>query len=323
MEALLNVNDLRVSFATNGGILKAVRGVSFFLNRGEVLGIAGESGSGKSVTAHSLFRLLPGNTAGLEGRVLFNGENLLEKTEEELRALRGSGISMIFQEPGRSFDQLFSIEKTMAETIRLHNPELSKEEVFQRSVTLLDEVKIPEPASRLKNFPHQFSGGMLQRIMIAISLASNPEILIADEPTTSLDVTIQAEIIRLLMELKEKRNLSIIFISHDLSLLANISDRIAVMYAGLIMEEGPVKEVLEAPHHPYTKALLDSVPKLGDHYSGKKVSTIPGSVPDPLHHEPGCPFAPRCGLAGGECREKIPEMTTEPRQYRCIRKGAK
>ncbi len=323
MEKILDVQNLAVSFATGGGILKAVRGVSFHLNKGEVLGIAGESGSGKSVTAHSLFKLLPGNTAEIAGNIFYEDRNVLKQNEEELRALRGSGISMIFQEPGRSFDQLYSIEKTMAETIRLHNPQLSDEEVFLRSVQLLTEVKIPDAEGRIKNFPHQFSGGMLQRIMIAISLASNPKILIADEPTTSLDVTIQAEIVNLLMELKTKRELSIIFISHDLSLLANVSDRIAVMYAGLIMEEGPAGDVLTAPCHPYTRALLDSVPKLGEHYSTHAVSSIPGNVPNPMNHEPGCPFAPRCPLVRPECSREIPEMKTEPRRYRCIIEGEK
>ena len=323
MEKILEVRDLKVTFATGGGVLQAVRGVSFDLNRSEVLGIAGESGSGKSVTAHSLLKLLPGNTMELSGRILFHGDDVLEKSKEELRAFRGGGISMIFQEPGRSFDPLYSIEKTLAETIRLHNPEFSKNQILDYSVQLLEEVRIPEAGSRIKNFPHQFSGGMLQRIMIAISLASAPEILIADEPTTALDVTIQAEIVKLLMELREKRNLSIIFISHDLSLLASVCDRIAVMYAGLVLEQGPMRKVLEAPYHPYTRALLDSVPRLGDHYTEKTIASIPGTVPDPMKHEPGCPFEPRCSLAEEACRKEIPPVIADPHQYRCIKKGVK
>lgn len=323
METLLEVRNLKVSFSTGGSVLQAVRGVSFHLEQGEVLGIAGESGSGKSVTASSLLHLLPGNTLQFDGEILFHGQDIMKKSASELRALRGSGISMIFQEPGRSFDPLFSIEKTLAETIRLHNPGMTKEEVRETSIKLLEEVRMPEAAERMKNYPHQFSGGMLQRIMIAVSLASAPEILIADEPTTSLDVTIQAGIIRLLMELKKKRDLSIIFISHDLSLLAGICDRIAVMYAGLVMEEGPVQQVLDSPFHPYTRALLDSVPRLGDHYSHKTIASIPGTVPDPIRHEPGCPFAPRCPLVKTECRSAVPAVNEKPHRYRCIVKGAK
>ncbi len=320
---LLEVSDLQVDFATGQGPLYAVRGTSFDLREGEILGVVGESGSGKSVTAHSLLRLLPGNGAIGGGDIRFRGESILGFTGRELAGWRGREIGIIFQEPGRSFDPIYSIGKTMAETLRAHEPHLSDAEIRARSIALLKEVHIPSPEERLSNFPHQFSGGLLQRIMIALALAGDPDILIADEPTTALDVTIQAQIIDLLLELRNRRNLAILFITHNLALIGQIADRIIVMYAGLVMEKGETRTVLDAPRHPYTRALLSSILNLGDHYTTTTIRTVAGSVPDPRRPEPGCPLAPRCPLADDRCRERIPDMVTEGTTHRCRVTGVK
>jgi oligopeptide/dipeptide ABC transporter ATP-binding protein len=326
-EELYSIKDLAVDFTTPRGILKAVRGISFTVHQGETAGIVGESGSGKSVTALTLLNLLPGNGTIARGQILFRGESLLSYNKRKLRTFRGNNVGIIFQEPGRSFDPIYSIEKSFAETIRAHNPKAAKHEILTRAVNLLAEVKIPNPRERLHNFPHQFSGGMLQRIMIAIALVSDPCVLIADEPTTALDVTIQAQIINLLLELKKKRDLAIIFISHDLALIGNIAERLIVMYSGLILENGPADRVLHSPHHPYSRALLDSHPRLGDHYTEKRLTTIPGGIPDPHIPEPGCPFAPRCKLVTDACRAAIPPLVAgddDPGHlYRCIFPGEK
>lgn len=321
--SLLKVEDLKVAFATPLGPLRAVRGVSFQVKQGETVCVVGESGSGKSVTGISLLNLLPGNASQLDGYIQFNGNSVLDLVGEDLRRFRGSSISMIFQEPGRSFDPIYSIEKTMAETLLAHFPNMSRTEVRQRSIQLLQEVKIPKAEERLKNFPHQFSGGLLQRIMIALALASDPKLLIADEPTTALDVTIQAEIIELLMDIKKRRDLAILFITHDLALVSEIADRIIVMYAGLVMEEGPRDDVLFMPRHPYTHALLNSVPKLGQHYTDSELTTIPGNVPSPFREESGCPFAPRCSFIKAECSKALPPLAKDSHFYRCIVPGVK
>ncbi len=321
---LLEVKDLSVDFTTHKGTLYAVRGVDLHLREGELLGIVGESGSGKSVTAHALLRLIPGNGVVGSGSITFEGEEVLSFGRDRLRRYRGGEVSMIFQEPGRSFDPIYTIGKALEETIRAHTPDLTAEQVHTRSVELLTEVHIPYPEERLENFPHQFSGGLLQRIMIALALASNPKVLIADEPTTALDVTIQAGIIDLLVELKRKRNLAIIFITHNLGLIGSIADRVAVMYNGLVLEEGRAEEVLQAPHHPYTRALLDSILTFGKHYSDEPLDVVRGTVPDPHHPEPGCPFAPRCPLVREECRQAVPPLAEESgRRHRCVIPGVK
>ena len=320
---LLDVRDLHIDFATEKGLLHAVRGVDFALEEGEVLGIVVESGSGKSVTAHSTMRLLPPNAQYAGGDVLYKGESVFGYGYERLRGFRGREIGVIFQEPGRSFDPIYSIGKTMAETIRAHEPELTDEEIHEKSIRLLKETNVPFPEDRLSNFPHQFSGGLLQRIMIALALASDPKVLIADEPTTSLDVTIQAGIIDLLIRLKEERNLSIIFITHNLALISGIADRIVVMYAGLVMEQGPTSEVLAAPRHPYTRALLNSILDLGQHYTDTPITAVAGTVPDPLSPDAGCPFAPRCPLAEAACREAIPPFMQDGHLHRCRFPGVK
>ncbi|MCR4953728.1 MAG: dipeptide/oligopeptide/nickel ABC transporter permease/ATP-binding protein [Treponema sp.] len=301
---VLSVQDLHVTFNVLRGTqwipVYAARGVSFELKRGEILGLVGESGSGKSVSTTAIPGLLP-NNAECSGHIYYDGVDLMGLSQKELRAYRGQKIALIFQEPGRSFDPLQNIGNIFLETFRILEPKITKEESDKKTVELLTKVGIPEPQSRLKAFPHQFSGGQLQRIGIALALAQNCELLIADEPTTALDVTIQAQIISLLLELKKERNLSIIFISHNINLVAQISDKIAVMYGGKIMESGTPEQIIKNPRHPYTQALVSSLPEFGVHYSDKKMNSIPGKVSDPSCPPPGCPFAPRCQFAKEEC----------------------
>ena len=305
--SFLTVQNLFVTFDVTTGNkniqIQAVRGVTFSMKRGEILGIVGESGSGKSVSTTAISGLLPGN-AFVEGRIFFKGIELTSLSQDQFRELRGRKIGCIFQEPGRSFDPLQSIGNVFAETFRNSEPELSKEECKKRAVELLNEVGLPDAEKRLKNFPHQFSGGQLQRISIALSLAQGCDLLIADEPTTALDVTIQAQIVELLADLRNKRGLSIIFISHNIDLVASLCDNIIVMYGGLIMEKGISAQIIKNPRHPYTKALLASTPKFGSHYTEQELSSIPGRVTDPASPEPGCPFAPRCGFKKGECEKE-------------------
>ena len=315
---MLEVDNLNVTFPLRRGKLQAVRGISFSMKKGEVLGIVGESGSGKSVTAQCLMRLLPPYSQ-IEGEILFEGINVRHIAKKELPAFRGSQIAMIFQEPGRSFDPLYNMEKTFRETLRLHYPDETDELLKERTLDLMQEVQIPQPEDRLSNYPHQFSGGQLQRMMIALGLASNPKLLIADEPTTALDVTIQAQIIELLLKLRETRDMGIIFISHDLDLVSRMADRILVMYGGLIMEEGEADKIYRNPVHPYSRGLLHAMPAFGTHYSSDKLITIPGNVPDPIRPEPGCPFAPRCPLAKTQCRAEIPSvLKVDERNCRCL-----
>ena len=305
--SFLTVQNLFVTFDITTGNkniqIQAVRGVTFSMKRGEILGIVGESGSGKSVSTTAISGLLPGN-AFVEGRIFFKGIELTSLSQDQFRELRGRKIGCIFQEPGRSFDPLQSIGNVFAETLKNSEPELSKEECKKRAVELLNEVGLPDAEKRLKNFPHQFSGGQLQRISIALSLAQGCDLLIADEPTTALDVTIQAQIVELLADLRDKRGLSIIFISHNIDLVASLCDNIIVMYGGLIMEKGTSAQIIKNPRHPYTKALLASTPKFGSHYTEQELSSIPGRVTDPASPVPGCPFAPRCGLKKDECEKE-------------------
>lgn len=305
---LLDVRGLEVSFQTGEGPLRAVRGVDYHVSQGECLGIVGESGSGKSVCVTAALGLLD-RSALWRGAVAVGGRDLSELDEEAKRALRGKTISMIFQEPSRSFDPIYSIGKTFEETFRAKDRSMTPAQCRERAAKLLGEVHIPRAEERLRNFPHQFSGGMLQRIMIALALANDPEILVADEPTTALDVTIQAQIAALLKELQMRRRLALVFISHDLRLVGQVADRIMVMYGGLVLESGPSGEVLRRPRSPYTRALLESVPEWGRHYADVRLPTIVGTVPDPVKPEPGCPFAPRCSLVREECRTQIPPMT--------------
>jgi len=308
---LLSVRDLTVTFNVQRGKdhigIQAVRGVSFTLQRGETLGIVGESGSGKSVSTLAIPGLHPKN-ADICGSICYEGKELINLETEALREYRGKKIGMIFQEPGRSYDPLQNIGGVFLETFRNSEPDITKEESVGRAVALLEETGLDNGIERLSNFPHQFSGGQLQRIGIALALAQGCELLIADEPTTALDLTIQKQIMELLKTLRRKRNISIIFISHDIDLVAEISDRIMVMYGGLIMESAGAAEITNNPRHPYTVALLAASPRFGSHYSKERLLTIPGKVSDPANPQPGCPFAPRCEKAGSECSREIPEL---------------
>ena len=322
-EPILVVEDLHVDFATQEGVLEAVRGVSLHLNAGEILGIVGESGSGKSVTAHAVMRLLAANGRITAGRIMYRGQDVATFDSESLRRFRGRDVAMIFQEPGRSFDPIYSIGRSLEETLRAHDPEISREDARERSVKLLDEVHVTNAERRLENFPHQFSGGLLQRIMIAHALAGEPTVLIADEPTTALDVTIQAEIIELLLEIRRRRNLAILFITHNLALISGFADRLSVMYGGHVMEEGPSEAVLENSHHPYTAGLIAGLIPFGAHHSVDTLKILSGAPPDPLHPEPGCPFAPRCPLVSERCHAEMPPPVQEATWYRCIVAGRK
>ncbi|MDR1655639.1 MAG: dipeptide/oligopeptide/nickel ABC transporter permease/ATP-binding protein [Treponema sp.] len=322
---LLELRDLAVSFSILRGRsavrVHAVRGLSFVLKRGEILGIVGESGSGKSVSTQAIPGLLPANTE-ISGSICFENFELLGKDIKTLRQYRGKKIGVIYQEPGRSYDPLQNMGNVFLETFRNREPEIEREAALEKAAALLAEVGLGKGRERLGNFPHQFSGGQLQRIGIALSLAQGCELLIADEPTTALDVTIQKQIVTLLKTLREERGISIIFISHDIDLVAEISDRIMVMYGGLEMEAGNAEEIRSSPLHPYTRALLAASPRFGSHYSKERLKTIPGKVADPANPEPGCPFAPRCGEARPECGRGIPQLQIAgSREIRCIGMG--
>jgi peptide/nickel transport system permease protein len=319
--SLLSIRDLTVTFKVQRGrdfiAIQAVRGLSFNLKKGETLGIVGESGSGKSVSTLAVPGLLPKN-AKITGSILYEGEELSGLDTEGLRKYRGKKIGMIFQEPGRSYDPLQNMGNVFWETFKNSEPEITKEEAEKRAVVLLEETGLDNGIERLSNFPHQFSGGQLQRIGIALALAQGCELLIADEPTTALDLTIQKQITELLKALRRKRNISIIFISHDIDLVAEISDRIMVMYGGLAMESQTAVEITTNARHPYTRALLAASPSFGSHYSKERLVSIPGKVTDPSSPEPGCPFAPRCTEATSECARTIPPLQVKDgHELRC------
>ncbi len=317
---LLSVSRLRVSFAGPSGELQAVRGLDFSVARGECLGIVGESGSGKSVAAAALFGLL-GRDARVSGSARLDGAEILQASARERRRSR---MAIVFQEPSRSFDPICSIGKTFEETLRVREPRLPSGACRERAERLLAEAQVPRAAERLGSFPHQLSGGLLQRIAIALALANDPELLVADEPTTALDVTIQTQLLALLAELRRERRLALVLISHDLPLVGRIADRLMVMYSGLAMESGPASEVLERPRSPYTRALLDAMPSPGSHYSRGPLRAIAGSVPDPRAVEPGCPFAPRCPDAVPGCLAAVPDLAEEDGVlYRCLFPGVK
>jgi len=313
---LLEIRNLKVTFPLRRGSLQALRGLDYTMKKGEILGLVGESGSGKSVSVQALMRLLP-SYAQIEGSIHFEDRDVLAlEKKKELPLFRATQMAMIFQEPGRSFDPLYSMEKTFRETLKLHYPTESDDQLRNRTIALLKEVQIPQPEDRLTSFPHQFSGGQLQRIMIALALAGNPKLLIADEPTTALDVTIQAQIVELLLYLRKKRGMGIIFISHDLDLVARIADRILVLYGGLLMEETGADNLDTRTRHPYSRGLLQARPRFGTHHSTDLLQTIRGTVPDPVHPEPGCPFAPRCLLVQQECLKGVPPLTQGEEGYR-------
>jgi oligopeptide transport system ATP-binding protein len=289
---LLSVNDLKVSFYTHAGEVKAVNGVSFNLDQGEVIGIVGESGSGKSVTSYSIIRLIdsPGKIIG--GSISFNDQNLLELNEKEMQNIRGNEISMIFQDPMTSLNPVFKIGYQLMESIIKHQS-FSRSDAKKRAIEMLRLVGIPSPEKRMDQYPHEFSGGMRQRAMIAMALSCNPKLLIADEPTTALDVTIQAQILELMKELKEKINMSIILITHDLGIISDICDRVIIMYAGKVVEEAPIDDIFYRSKHPYTWGLLRSIPKINAD-DKERLVPIEGHPVDLLNLPKGCPFAPRC-----------------------------
>ena len=305
---LLEVNDLRINFKTYAGIVQAVRGVSFELYEGETLAIVGESGSGKSVTSNALMKLIPqppGIYAG--GQILFDGQDLVPKTEKEMMKVRGNDIAMIFQDPMTALNPTMRIGKQITEVIMQHKKANSAAEAKARAIELLDQVGIPFPEKRFKAYPHELSGGMRQRVVIAIALAADPKLLIADEPTTALDVTIQAQILELMKEIQKKSNTSIIFITHDLGVVANVADRVAVMYAGQIVEYGTVEDIFYNPKHPYTWGLLGSMPDLNED-TDDLLRAIPGSPPNLIDPPKGCAFAPRNEFALAIDYEKEPPM---------------
>ena len=303
-ETILSIENLRIHFETFAGEVQAIRGVNLKLEKGETLALVGESGSGKSVTAKSVMKLLSNNAVVKEGAIIFKGENILEKSERDMQSIRGKKIAMIFQDPMTSLDPTMKIGKQITEVIIKHE-KASKEEADKRAEELLELVGIPNAKERMKQYPHQFSGGQRQRIVIAIALACNPDVLIADEPTTALDVTIQAQILELLKELQQQFQMAIIFITHDLGVVANVADRVAVMYAGKVVEVGTADEVFYNPQHPYTWGLLRSMPTL---HTGDTLYAIPGSPPDLLDPPVGDAFALRSDVALEIDRVKEPPM---------------
>jgi oligopeptide transport system ATP-binding protein len=308
MAPLLEVRNLEVQFKTQDGLVKAVNNVSFHLERGETLGIVGESGSGKSVTSLALMRLIPNPPGKIaNGQIMFDGENLLENTEEEMRHIRGNRIAMIFQDPMTSLNPVLTIGRQITESLELHM-KLSGREARNRAVELLKMVGIPAAERRLDDYPHQFSGGMRQRVMIAMGLSCNPELLIADEPTTALDVTIQAQILELINRLKSETGTAVIIITHDLGVVAGMADRVAVMYAGRIVEEGPTEQIFINPRMPYTIGLLRSIPRL-DEGRAQRLTPIRGLPPDLINLPEMCPFSPRCDyFQAGACDQQVPPL---------------
>ncbi len=307
-ENLLEVNNLKTYFFSRAGVVKAVDDVSFTIKPSETLGVVGESGCGKSVTALSVMRLVaspPGKIVG--GEIIFNGDNVMDKSMDELTELRGSKISMIFQDPMTSLNPVYTVGYQIAETVKRHRKDMSKDQAWKRAVEMLDLVRIPDAKRRSRNFPHEFSGGMRQRVMIAIALACNPQLLIADEPTTALDVTIQAQVLELMKGLSKEFGTAVMLITHDLGVVAGTCEYVNVMYAGHIVESAPVKQIFETPAHPYTVGLLHSMPRLDDQ-RGVKLSPIAGQPPDLLNPPAGCPYAPRCPKVQERCRRERPEL---------------
>ena len=316
---LLSVSNLRVVFCSERGDLSAVDDVGFDLAEGEVLGIVGESGSGKSVTALSIMGLLPRPPARIAGgSVWFQGENILTYGEREMRDLRGPGIGMIFQEPMTSLNPVFTIGEQLMETVRVHE-RVGRNAQRERAIDMLARVGIATPERRLRDYPHQLSGGMRQRVMIAMALACNPKLLIADEPTTALDVTIQQQILELLLDLREELKMAIMIITHNMGVVAETADRVIVMYAGKIVERAPVGELFAGPAHPYTRGLLESIPTLAD--ERERLKTIPGTLPNPAAMPHGCRFEPRCGFRIEACAAAVPPLLAVRAEHEsaCIR----
>ncbi|TVP70240.1 MAG: ABC transporter ATP-binding protein [Rhodobacteraceae bacterium] len=315
--SILDVRDLQTHFFTDAGVVKAVDGVSFSLSAGEVLGLVGESGSGKSVTGFSILRLVdaPGRVVG--GQINFKGQDLAKLSDREMRALRGNRIAMIFQDPMMTLNPVLRIETQMVEAVRAHD-RVSHKAARDRAISALAKVGIPSPTERLAAYPHQFSGGMRQRVAIAIALLNGPDLIVADEPTTALDVTIQSQILAEVQQLARETGTALIWITHDLAVVAGLADNISVMYAGRIVESGPTDAVLTAPAHPYTQGLLGSIP--GHGRRGERLTQIPGMAPNMARLPDGCAFAPRCARVSDTCRSSAPEITTFDgrRSLRCF-----
>jgi oligopeptide/dipeptide ABC transporter ATP-binding protein len=310
---LLSVENLRTGFDTRDGFLRAVDGIDFQIPRGGTLGVVGESGCGKSVTALSVMRLVdrPGRIAS-DSRIVFEDRDLVRLPERELQKIRGNEVSMIFQEPMTSLNPVFTVGDQISESLQLHQG-LNGKEALSRTIEMMQLVGIPSPGQRVYDYPHQLSGGMRQRVMIAMALSCNPKLLIADEPTTALDVTVQAQILELMKELRERLGMAIMLITHDLGVVAEMVDEVVVMYAGRIVERGPVADVFSSPQHPYTESLLDSIPLLGMRYS-TPLKAIRGVVPSPLEWPAGCRFAPRCDYAFDKCIGEDPPLLPVPPQ---------
>ena len=315
---LIRVEDLEIRYETDDGIVYALNGVSLHVEEGETLGLVGETGAGKTTLAKGILRLIPsppGKVVG--GKVMYDGKDLLQLSDTEMHKIRGNAISMVFQDPMTSLNPVMTVGDQIAEVISVHNPGLSKEEVRERVIAILAKVGIS--SDRIDEFPHQFSGGMKQRVIIAIALACNPKLLLADEPTTALDVTIQAQVLDMIQNLKKELGTAMILISHDLGVVAQTCDRVAIIYAGRIVETGNLHDIYHNPQHPYTLGLLESIPSLTKNF--KRLNPIKGLMPDPMDLPPGCPFAPRCNHATAKCSEAVPELREiEPGHFsRCIR----
>lgn len=314
MEKILEVKDLHISFKTFFGEVEAVRGISFDVGKKETIAIVGESGCGKSVTANSIMQLLPMPPAFYKsGEIFFNGEDIIKKSEKQMQGIRGNHISMVFQDPMTSLNPTMKVGKQIVEGLVKHQ-RMSKADAEARAIEMLKLVSVPQPEKRIKQYPYEFSGGMRQRVMIALAMASNPQLLIADEPTTALDVTVQAQIIELMKNLQDQQDMAIILITHDLGVVADMSDRVIVMYAGQIVESGLVNEIFEDAVHPYTIRLLQSVPRL-DMKKGQPLSAIEGTPPDLYIPPKGCAFYDRCDKAMKVCKEHVPEFTAHTKTH--------
>jgi peptide/nickel transport system ATP-binding protein len=315
-DALLRVDDLRTHFFTLDGVTRAVDGVDLMVHAGETVGIVGESGCGKSVTALSIMRLLPAKLGRVvSGTIRFDGQDLLALSEAEMREIRGNRIAMVFQEPMTSLNPVLTIGDQIAEAVMIHQKK-SRSDAMAQAVEMLRLVRIPDAERRVRDYPHQFSGGMRQRVMIAMALSCNPKLLIADEPTTALDVTIQAQILKLMLELKARFGAAVLLITHDLGVVAETCQRVIVMYAGRKVEEAPVLDLFDRPMHPYTRGLMASMPRRGAQQSARRLQEIPGIVPSLREPMAGCPFAPRCGFATDRCRAEPPPLMERASRHR-------
>lgn len=320
-ENIIEVQNLKTYFHTPEGIVKSVDGVSFSIEKGKTMALVGESGCGKTQTSLSLIRLLAPTAKVSADKIEINGKETKDYTKDQARGIRGKDISMIFQEPMTSLNPVYRVKRQLEEMIHLHQPELSKQDIYQRALNILTRVGIPEPQERIRVFPHQLSGGLRQRVMIAIALASNPRLLIADEPTTALDVTIQAQIIELLKEIQKEMEMSILLITHDFGVVSQMADTVSVMYAGKIVEQGSMKDIFEDPWHPYTRLLIMSIPGIKVKRGGR-LETIEGAVPNSMNFPPGCRFYPRCPYAEERCmREEPAPEVIGGRMVRCLKRG--